>query len=155
MPRARAHARFYADDCENSGCETGEEKSRAYIWMTPRHLGITSVGARALRALVRPCFPALQPPGSACEIIPERLSQHYAGDQERVSKETGVSVGTIRKYLSLLALPPELQERLSTTERPAKIEALHALTRIFPNQREMAEVYEQIGGSSRTSRWPF
>lgn len=76
----------------------------------------------------------------------QQLNQHYEGDHGRVSKETGVSVGTIRKYLSLLALPPELQEHLSTTEGPAKIEALHALTRIFPNQREMAEVYEQIGG---------
>jgi|GEM_PF-6617756 ParB family chromosome partitioning protein len=36
----------------------------------------------------------------------QKLSEHYAGDHERVSKETGVSVGTIRKYLSLLALPP-------------------------------------------------
>jgi ParB/RepB/Spo0J family partition protein len=76
----------------------------------------------------------------------QQLSQHYAGDHERVSKETGVSVGTIRKYLSLLALPPELQERLSTTEGPAKIEALHTLTRMFPDQEQMAEVYEQIGG---------
>jgi len=78
MPRARAHARFYADGCENSDCETGEEKLHAYIWMTPRHRGITSVGAgccecyalMALPELVWPCFPALQPLGWACDIIP-------------------------------------------------------------------------------------
>ena len=69
MPRARAHARFYADGCENSVCETGEEKLPAYIWKTPRDHGITSVGAgrrecsalMALRELVWPCFPGLSP----------------------------------------------------------------------------------------------
>lgn len=42
MPRARAHARLYADGCENSVCETGEEKLPAYIWMTPRYRGATA-----------------------------------------------------------------------------------------------------------------
>lgn len=74
------------------------------------------------------------------------LSQRYGGDYNRVSKETGVSVGTIRRYLSLLALPPKLQERVSTTEGPAKIEALHTLTRTFPNPEEMEQVYDQIAG---------
>lgn len=76
----------------------------------------------------------------------QQLSQYYGADLSRVSKETGVSVGTIRKYLSLLALPPELQQRLSTSEGPAKIEALHTLTRTFPDPGVMVEVYEQIGG---------
>lgn len=76
----------------------------------------------------------------------QQLSQHHGSDFSRVSKETGVSVGTIRKYLSLLALPPQLQQRLSTSEGPAKIEALYTLTRTFPDPGVMAEVYEQIGG---------
>ncbi len=73
-----------------------------------------------------------------------QLAQHYRRDLGRVSKETGVSVSTIRKYLSLLELPPKLQQRLSTKEGPAKIDALHTLTRTFTDPEEMAKAYDQI-----------
>lgn len=78
------------------------------------------------------------------------LSDHYTGDQERVSKETGVSTATIKKYLSLLELPEELQERLSTSEGPAKIDALYTLSRTFKDKAQMAEVYDRISGFTQT-----
>lgn len=74
------------------------------------------------------------------------LWQRYGGDYNRVSKETGFSVSTVKRYLSLLVLPQELQERLSTAEGPAKVKALETLTRAFPDPVEMAQVYEQIAG---------
>ncbi len=76
----------------------------------------------------------------------EQLNERYAGDHERVAKETGISVTTIRKYLALLALPSEIQERLSTMEGPAKIDALYTLTRTFSDREQMGEVYEKISG---------
>jgi ParB family chromosome partitioning protein len=76
----------------------------------------------------------------------QQLNEKYTGNNERVAKETGVSVSTIRKYLALLDLPPELQDRLSTTEGPAKIDALYTLTRTFQEEEHMTQVYEQISG---------
>lgn len=75
-----------------------------------------------------------------------QLSDHYGGDPNRVSKETGVTVATVRKYLALLELPTEIQERLSTSEGPTKIDALYTLTRTFADKEQMAEVYDRIAG---------
>jgi ParB/RepB/Spo0J family partition protein len=76
----------------------------------------------------------------------QELSIHYRGDLNRVSRETGVRPPTTRTYLNLLELPPNLQDRLSTAEGPAKVEALSALTRTFKDHDEMADVYNQIVG---------
>ncbi|EQD50265.1 parB-like partition protein, partial [mine drainage metagenome] len=47
----------------------------------------------------------------------------YEKDPTKVAKETGISIPTVKKYLALMTLPPEIQERLSTAEGPAKIDA--------------------------------
>lgn len=65
------------------------------------------------------------------------LQKHYAGDVAQVAKETGFSKATIHKYLSLLDLPAELQERLSTSEGPARIDAMQTLTKTFSDPNEI------------------
>jgi ParB family chromosome partitioning protein len=67
------------------------------------------------------------------------------GSYEGVAKETAWSASTIRKYVQLLALPMELQERISTTEGPAKVSALAKLATHFSGE-EAIEVYEKISG---------
>ena len=48
-----------------------------------------------------------------------------------VTKETGVSIITIRKYLLLLDLAPSIQESLTTNEGPAGIGTLSKLAETF------------------------
>jgi ParB family chromosome partitioning protein len=66
-------------------------------------------------------------------------------DLKKVAKETGVSVGTIRKYLKLLNLAPSIQEKLSTAEGPAGIETLAKIADTF-SPEEQEDVLERIGG---------
>lgn len=74
----------------------------------------------------------------------QRIYEKY-GDYNRVAKETGVSVSTIKKYLSLLKLAPSIQERLTTAEGPAGIGALSKIAEVFaPDEQE--EVLDRIGG---------
>ncbi len=64
---------------------------------------------------------------------------------DKVSKETAWSVTTIRRYIRLLDLPEELQQKLTTTEGPARVSALAKLATTFSGS-EAVEVYEQIAG---------
>ena len=67
------------------------------------------------------------------------------GDIKRVARETGVTIPTIRRYLSLLNLAPSIQEDLSTSDGPAGIGTLSKLAETFsPNEQEF--VLGQIGG---------
>jgi len=67
------------------------------------------------------------------------------GDYGRVAKESGVSVSTVRKYMALLRLAPSIQERLTTAEGPAGIEALSKVAQAFaPEVQE--QVLDRIGG---------
>jgi ParB family chromosome partitioning protein len=74
----------------------------------------------------------------------QRILEKYK-DLDRVAKETGVSITTIRKYIKLLSLSPSLQEKLSTTEGPAGIGTLSKLADIFAID-EQEEVLERIRG---------
>jgi len=66
-------------------------------------------------------------------------------DLHIVAKETGVSMGTIRKYLKLLELAPSIQQKITTAEGPAGIETLSKVAETFsPEVQE--EVLEKIGG---------
>src|SRR3990172_324110 len=51
------------------------------------------------------------------------------GSYERVARETAWSASTVRKYVQLLSLPEELQQKLSTAEGPAKVSALAKIGR--------------------------
>jgi len=66
-------------------------------------------------------------------------------DYKTVSKETGVSIPTVRKYLSLLKLSPSIQEGLTTAEGPAGIGTLSKIAEAFsPEVQE--EVLNRVGG---------
>ena len=66
------------------------------------------------------------------------------GDYVVVTKETGVSITTIRKYLSLLDLAPSIQESLTTNEGPAGIGTLSKLAETFKSPDEQEKVLQAI-----------
>lgn len=74
----------------------------------------------------------------------QKIYEKYE-DYSKVAKETGVSVSTIRKYLSLLRLAPSIQEKLATGEGPAGIGALSKLAETFAPE-EQKKVLDRIGG---------
>jgi ParB family chromosome partitioning protein len=76
----------------------------------------------------------------ALKVLVDRL-----GGVQAVSKETGLAEGTIRKYLQLLALAPELQERLAAGEAK-NTEALASLARRFPDRGRQLAVWKRISG---------
>lgn len=74
----------------------------------------------------------------------QKIYEKYK-DNDKVAKETGISVSTIRKYLTLLNLAPSIQEKLTTSEGPAGIGTLSKLADTFaPGEQE--EVLDKIGG---------
>jgi ParB family chromosome partitioning protein len=64
---------------------------------------------------------------------------------ERVARESAWSVSTVRKYIQLLTLPDELQQRLGTASGPAGVGTLARLASNFSGD-EAVEVYERISG---------
>lgn len=68
------------------------------------------------------------------------------GTYTRVSKETGVSISTVRRYMFLLKLAPDLQKILTTSDGPAGICTLYKLAELFPSFEDQEYVYERIMG---------
>jgi hypothetical protein len=64
---------------------------------------------------------------------------------ERVAQETGWSVTTIRKYLQLLSLPMELQQRLGTAGGPSGVGTLSRLAGTFSGD-DAVDVYDKLSG---------
>ena len=64
---------------------------------------------------------------------------------ERVARESAWSVSTIRKYIQLLSLPDELQQRLGTAGGPSGVKTLARHASTFSGD-EAVEVYERISG---------
>ena len=75
----------------------------------------------------------------------QKIYEKYK-DHDKVAKETGVSVPTIRKYLKLFNLAPSIQEKLTTSEGPAGIGTLSRLASTFSSPEEQEKVLESIGG---------
>lgn len=67
------------------------------------------------------------------------------GDAQSVSQETGISVATIRKYLRLLDLAPELKTKLAAGEA-TNTKALGRLAKRFAAPEEQVTVWDQIDG---------
>jgi ParB family chromosome partitioning protein len=67
------------------------------------------------------------------------------GTVQKVQKETGMSGGTIRRYVVLLDLAPELQEKLAAGEASATT-GLSQLAKKIKDPQKQIGVYEQIGG---------
>jgi len=74
----------------------------------------------------------------------QKIYEKY-NDYNKVAKETGVSDSTIRKYLTLLKLAPNIQEKLTTAEGPAGIGTLSKIAETFPPE-EQDKVLDRIGG---------
>lgn len=64
---------------------------------------------------------------------------------ERVARETAWSAPTIRKYIQLLALPGELQQRIGTADGPSGVGTLARLASTFSGEAAV-EVYDRISG---------
>ena len=67
-------------------------------------------------------------------------------DYEKVAKETGISVATIKKYLKLLDLAPALKEKLSTSEGVVGIDSMSRLASTFSSPDEQINVFDAIKG---------
>lgn len=74
----------------------------------------------------------------------QKIYEKYE-DITKVAKETGVSVSTIKKYLTLLNLAPSIQEKLTTAEGPAGISTLAKIAETF-DREDQEEVLDKIGG---------
>ena len=68
------------------------------------------------------------------------------GTYTRISKETGVSIPTIKRYMLLLDLAPTIQKLLTTSDGPAGISALSKLAEMFPSFEDQEYVFERISG---------
>ncbi|MEJ5292488.1 MAG: ParB/RepB/Spo0J family partition protein [Candidatus Methanosuratincola sp.] len=66
-------------------------------------------------------------------------------DYNRTAKETGVSISTIKKYISLLNLAPSIQAKISTAEGPFGIGTLSKIAQEFKPE-DQVKVLEEIGG---------
>ena len=68
------------------------------------------------------------------------------GTYQRVSKESGLSSPTIKRYVSLLKLAPEIQEKLSTSQGPAGVGTLSVLAEMFPSAEDQLKALDYISG---------
>ena len=75
----------------------------------------------------------------------QQLYDRY-GTYDKVSKETGVSYSTIKKYMNLLKLAPSIKNLLTTSDGPAGSEALSMLAVMFPNFNDQEKVLRLIRG---------
>ena len=67
------------------------------------------------------------------------------GDDRRVAKETGVTLRTVRRYLSLLKLASPIQEAITTSEGPAGVGTLSKLAETFA-QEDQERVLDALRG---------
>ena len=66
-------------------------------------------------------------------------------DLASVSRETGVGVPTIQKYIQLLNLAPEIQQKLAAGEAK-NTDALAHLAKAIADPRKQVEIWDEIGG---------
>jgi ParB/RepB/Spo0J family partition protein len=76
----------------------------------------------------------------------QSLLEHHKNNIAKVVSETGIGSQTVKRYIALLELPEELKEKISTSEGPAKVQAMALLVKTFPDKGDMVEVYNKITG---------
>lgn len=81
----------------------------------------------------------------------QRIYEKYS-DRDRVARETGVSIPTIKRYLLLLDLAPSIQERLSSGDGPAGVGTLSRLAEAFDSAEKQEQVLSQIGGLNQQTQ---
>ena len=68
------------------------------------------------------------------------------GSERDVAQMTGLSLQTVKKYISLLALPEDIRTKLGTGQGPSGIGAMAALARQFGDDEEAArEAWNKVG----------
>lgn len=72
------------------------------------------------------------------------ILDHY-GSEADVSRRAGVTARTVRKYLNLLELIPQLRGGLGTKHGPAGIEAMSKLAQTF-SREDQEQALQLIGG---------
>jgi len=75
----------------------------------------------------------------------QKIYEKYK-DHDKVARETGVSVPTIKRYMKLFNLAPSIQEKLTTSEGPAGIGTLSKLAETFSSPEDQEKVLESVGG---------
>jgi ParB family chromosome partitioning protein len=75
----------------------------------------------------------------------QKIYEKYQ-NYDKVARETGVSISTIKKYLTLLKLAPSIQNTLTTSEGPAGIGTLSKLAETFSSHEDQEKVLEAVGG---------
>ena len=68
------------------------------------------------------------------------------GTYSQVSKETGASNQTIKRYILLMSLSPLIQSLLNTKDGPAGICTLSKLAEFFPSHKDQEIVIDKIKG---------
>ena len=82
-------------------------------------------------------------PLDKAEALKHLVAAH--GSEAEAGRQTGLSAATVRKYLSLLKLPAELQSRLGTGDGATGIGVMARLANTFSDSDEMLEAYGMIG----------
>ena len=78
----------------------------------------------------------------------QALRDQTRGDLKMVCKMTGVGEATVRRYLALLQLPADLQNRVTTGNGAAGIGLMSQLASSFTDADAMRKAWEQVGGFS-------
>lgn len=69
------------------------------------------------------------------------------GSERETARSTGLTIGTVKKYLRLLRLPEDLRSQLGTGQGPSGIGAMSALAQNFRDDPDEArEAWESVGG---------
>jgi len=69
-----------------------------------------------------------------------------SGSYDKVARDTGVSVTTVRKYMKLLQLAPSIQEQVGTRSGPAGIDTLSKLASTFESPEDQERALGAVSG---------
>jgi ParB family transcriptional regulator, chromosome partitioning protein len=68
------------------------------------------------------------------------------GSELQAARSTGLSMGTVRKYLRLLVLPEDLRLHLGTGEGPSGVGAMSALAQFSADPDDQRAAFERLKG---------
>jgi hypothetical protein len=69
------------------------------------------------------------------------------GSEREAAKNTGLGLGTVKRYISLLGLPEDIRAQLGTGQGPSGVGALAAIARNYGGDDEAArEAWDKVRG---------